>query len=940
MNTIVLLTGATGFLGTQVARRLLQETNCTVIALVRAQDPEQARHRLSRMWWDWRELADAVGTRVQVECGDVSARCLGLEPATYDALVRQVTHIVHAAADLRLNAPIEDLRRTNVQGTANLLEFARAVHRDHGLARFSHVSTAYVSGARRGQVPEEALSDEFGFSCAYELSKYEGERLVQAAKGELPISVLRPGMIVGDSRTGEIKTFNTFYFPLKLYLTGLTRILPANPNLRVNIVPVDYVADSIVRLTFDARAEGLNFHLIAPYESLPTARELAEFVRAWAKERLNLKLGKPLFVPLPDFAAPARYDPSRSSGREEGGILGTILSLAPYFNERVHFERDNVDCLLGSYAIKWREMMSPILDYATYLNFMHRSQRTVHEQILYRLGTRHRGVTYSDVVEGRVIKHTAAEVRRDMLAAASALSSLGIKRGDRVAIVGLNSTRYLILDVAIGLVGAVSVPLYYTSPPDEIDWILQSSGARLLFIGAPQPLSRLPELKTQLPIVSFLDQAVSANNVVAWDKFLSLGRDCPASATSPVDFGDLATLRYSSGTTGRPKGVMFNHEHLRWMGECLPALMPWMARNKSANYLSWLPLNHVVEGILATYSPYYTPAPVNIYFLQDLRDLAPMLPRVKPTVFFAVPRIYEKIWERFQGNRLGRVYLGLPENVIKRMLRPLLRSSLLHNAGLDHCAEFMVGSAPCSEALLRAYHELGIQVHNSYGLTEAPLVTLNRQRANGTTAVATSAAGTVGELLPETQVRIAEDGEVMVRGPQVTAGYLNENVATPFRDGWLATGDLGRMTEGNSLVILGRKKELIKTAYAKYVHPAKIESRLKEIPGVTEAMLVGEGKPFCVALMWVTNENGSSIGADAQEIDRAVVTMNQQLSHPEQVKRWAILPNDLSIERGDLTGNLKLKRYAVAQRLDPVVSSLYNGGKPCLNALHIGSSER
>jgi long-chain acyl-CoA synthetase len=271
MSAVVLLTGATGFLGTQIARRLIQKADCTIIALVRAEDHEGARRRLSRAWWDWHELAEAIGTRVRVECGDVSAPRLGLDAPAYDALVHEVTHIVHSAADLRVNAPIQDLRRTNVQGTANLLDFARAVQRDHGLARFSHVSTAYVCGGRRGDVPEEALSEEFGFSCAYEFSKYEGERLVQAAKGELPISVLRPGMIVGDSRTGEIKTFNSFYFPLKLYLTGVTRMLPANPNLRVNIVPVDYVAEAVVRLAFDARAEGLNFHLTAPYESLPQA---------------------------------------------------------------------------------------------------------------------------------------------------------------------------------------------------------------------------------------------------------------------------------------------------------------------------------------------------------------------------------------------------------------------------------------------------------------------------------------------------------------------------------------------------------------------------------------------------------------------------------------------------------------------------------------------
>ncbi|HEX9074370.1 MAG TPA: SDR family oxidoreductase, partial [Anaerolineae bacterium] len=170
MKTMVLLTGATGFLGAQIARRLIQKADYTITALVRAEDDERARRRLSRAWWDWHELAEAIGTRVQVVCGDVSAPRLGLDAPTYDALVHEVTHIIHGAADLRVNAPIQELRRTNVQGTANLLDFARAVQRDHELARFSHVSTAYVCGGRRGNVPEEALGDEFGFSCAYEFS--------------------------------------------------------------------------------------------------------------------------------------------------------------------------------------------------------------------------------------------------------------------------------------------------------------------------------------------------------------------------------------------------------------------------------------------------------------------------------------------------------------------------------------------------------------------------------------------------------------------------------------------------------------------------------------------------------------------------------------------------------------------------------------------------
>ena len=281
MGGVILLTGATGFLGTQVARRLLERTDHDLVALVHAPDQATARRLLLRAWWDWPELAEEVGGgaaplagdgrsgRVAVLAGDVRAPGLGLEPAAWHGLACRLTHIVHAAADLRLTAPLAEARRTNVDGVANVLELARAAHRDHRLARLLHVSTAYVAGRRPGAVDEDDLTDRWGFANAYEHSKYEGERLVRAARAELPVTVVRPAMIVGDTRTGAVKTFNSVYVPLRRYLTGRLRVVPTRPGLRVNIVPVDWVADAIVRLTFDPAAAGRTVHLTAPLEALP-----------------------------------------------------------------------------------------------------------------------------------------------------------------------------------------------------------------------------------------------------------------------------------------------------------------------------------------------------------------------------------------------------------------------------------------------------------------------------------------------------------------------------------------------------------------------------------------------------------------------------------------------------------------------------------------------
>jgi long-chain acyl-CoA synthetase len=972
----VLLTGATGFLGAQIARRLLHEADLAVIALVRAGGQAAAAQRLARAWWDWPELVTALnpdvsptgggdgsappagvgdpagqctGVTVEVLPGDVSLPRLGLDEASYSRLVGRVTHIIHAAADLRVDAPLDELRKTNVQGTANMLELAHLAHRDHGLERYAHVSTAYVAGRRSGAVAEADLTGEYGFSCTYELSKYEGERLVQAAKSELPVSVFRPGMIVGAADTGEIRTFNTFYFPLRLYLTGKLPIIPADPSLPVNIIPVDYVADAIARLTFCLEAQGLNFHLTAPAESLPQAGELVEFVRVWAREHLDLHLRRPAFIRLP--LPQKRYWPDQQPADRSGtrvqarwkalwAELGGLLTYLPYFNERKQFERENVDRLLGPYPLHWREFLPRLLAYAADQGFMHRSERTVHEQLLARLGSKTRPINYFDVVEGRLVPHSAGEVRREVLAAAGALAARGVQPGERVAIVGLNSTRYLALDAAIGLIGAVSVPLYYTSPPAEVDHILSASGARLLLVGAPKIMERLAEIQADLPVVSFCREPVPAGlgrEVISWEAFLALKAGSPPPLPAPVGFGDLATLRYTSGTTGQPKGVSFQHQHLRRLGQTMASLLPWKARNRTAHYVSFLPMNHVVEGILATYCPIYLPAPVNIYFLENVKDIQRVLPRLRPTIFFSVPRIYERIWEALEANPVGRRYLSLTgdrlaDKLGKRALGALLRWQTLRKSGLDRCAQLMAGSAPCGEGMLQNFRELGIEIHNAYGMTEAPLATLNRLGANR--------LGTVGEPLPQTELRIAEDGEVLVRGPQVMAGYFDAQpggkTTQPFRDGWLLTGDLGYLAPEGSLVLTGRKKELFKTSYGKYIQPAKVESRLREIPGVAEAMLAGEERPYCVALLWV---QGKALDAGAgQLIDRLVGQVNRGLSHPEQVKRWAVLGNDLSVEAGDLTGNLKLRRQAVARRLEDVLANLYDGASTTPAVLHIGEA--
>jgi len=387
----ILLTGANGFIATQIARKLLADEEVAVLALVRADDLQSSEYKLAREWWDFPELVNQLGTRIKTIRGDVFQTNLGLSETEYIDAVQTTTHIIHAAADLRL-LPLDELRKTNVQGTANVMAFAKEVNKHHRLRRLSYISTAYVAGGATGDIPEDQLTDQHGFFTDYERSKYEGELLAKTAKEELPISIFRPSMVVGDSKTGAIKTFNTFYFPLRLYLTGKMRFMPVRRSLRINIVPVDYVAKAVTHLTFEPRAEGQTFHVVAPSESLPRLEELMDFVQKWAKVELACKLPNPLFLPMSSSSMKTVLKLQRLFTGDHQ-VSNELITLSPYFSENRQFRRDNIDKLLGPYDLKWQEIMPNLLRFAVYNSFFHRSDRTVHEQALFRLESKSHPIT-------------------------------------------------------------------------------------------------------------------------------------------------------------------------------------------------------------------------------------------------------------------------------------------------------------------------------------------------------------------------------------------------------------------------------------------------------------------------------------------------------------------------------------------------------------------
>lgn len=900
----VLLTGATGFLGSELAEELLTQTDDLIYAMVRAENEDHAAMRLRSAWKDHEKLSQSIGLRVIPVAGDFEEGDLKMEKASARELAKNIQIIIHAGADVSVMKSREALMQANRTGTRNMLRFGLYAQKKGGLERFVHISTAYVAGRQNGRILEEGPAGR-KYCGYYEESKAAAEALVK--KSGLPYAICRPGMIIGSSRDGHIKSFNTIYYVLKLILTGKLTMLPIKKTQKLNIVPVDYVAESVVKIATSPDAEGKTFHLTTPDELCPQAGELMAYLRNWAKKELDYE-GSPIrFVPFPALKK-AGLTYNKKKEEKKKGLISNLLSLMPYFFDTHIFDRTNTNQILGPYTRNWRDYADVILAYACSKNFMKQTERTVFEQAMVRRESSTYPVTYYDVKKDEIVPMSGREMNQKILAIATVLQTWGVVPGMKIALTGINCTDYIALDMAIGLCGAVSVPIYYTAPVEEINLLLEKSGASWFFIGDSRIMQQVEGLQTQAKVVPF-GVADSSDTMDGLSVLLKAQADIlPKKKFQPVqvDPNALATIRYTSGTTGDPKGVMFSFKQLAWMGEVLTNLLSWKDRNTVMRYLSFLPQSHVVEGILASYAPYYMLCKVDLYYLNDFGALTEALPKVRPTVFFSVPRFYEKVWQQLLENKFGQKWLSMEEGPQKKLLGKVVKNVILKKAGLDQCGQLIVGSAPVSEELLNNYRELGIEIHNAYGQTEAPLITINRKGDN--------IIPTIGTPLPQTKVEIAQDGELIVRGPQVALGYYGLQTDT-IQNGVLKTGDLGKMAERDHIILIGRKKEMIVTSYGKNINCSKIEERLKDIPEVSEAVLIGENRPYCTALVWL---EGADILAEEK-----VAAMNEKLSHPEQIKKWFVVEKALSIAAGELTPNLKVRRNIVEEHYQTEIESMY-----------------
>ena len=532
----------------------------------------------------------------------------------------------------------------------------------------------------------------------------------------------------------------------------------------------------------------------------------------------------------------------------------------------------------------------------------------------------------------------------------SALRSWGIAKGDRVAILGENRHEWVVADMACLLLGAVVVPIYTTLTAEQTAYMLKDSGARAIFVSAEKHLDKVLSIagSTFLEKIVVMDDVPGERAIRMSELMQQSGSVDLAGVGRSVQSTDLATIIYTSGTTGVPKGVMLTHGN---MASNIGGFCRDFGFRQGMKSISFLPLSHVTArsvdlGLLNR--------GVTLAHLPILERLPKSLLEIRPELLLSVPRVYEKVHTQVElkaskfpnkdiykwALRVGRanratVLAGkTPSSPAWKLANKVVYSKIREGIG-GRVSIFISGGAPLGKHLAEWYADVGIRIHEGYGLTEtSPVIAVNTP--------AEHRLGSVGKPLCNVQVRIADDGEILVKGPSVFQGYWHKPLETElaFVDGWFRTGDIGRLDEDGYLYVTDRKKDLIKTSGGKFIAPQPIENALKHNPLVAEAVVVGDKKKFPAVLIFPNfaalearvAEKGINFSSRGELVELAPVRARyaeivEEINHPlaqfEKLKAFRLIAEELSAASGTLTASLKLRRRAIEEQFKAKIEEMY-----------------
>jgi long-chain acyl-CoA synthetase len=559
---------------------------------------------------------------------------------------------------------------------------------------------------------------------------------------------------------------------------------------------------------------------------------------------------------------------------------------------------------------------------------------------------------------GKMVKKTAA-----------GLIQAGLQPGDPVAILGDNRPEWLVCHVAAMAIGCVTCGVYSTNAPEQVAYVVGHSESKLLFVENEEQVDKVLQIYDdleQLKKVVVWDPkglwGFTHEGIMFWDEFLEQGEgyledfpNCVNARLDAIDPGQAAMMIYTSGTTGRPKGAMISHHNIVSLTESLNRAVGFRADDE---LLSYLPLAHIYENFLSVFQAIYNGGTVN--FVESIDTLPMNLREVSPTIFCSVPRIWEKFMSMIEirmsdstivkralyrlAVKVGLHYVRTERNSSRRLLWglaywPLYLLVLYHlkrQLGLERVRYGVCGAAPASPELFEFYNALGVPLREGYGQTESTGVIAIQGIDN-------PRLGYVGEPLPDVEVKIAADGEILAKGSNVFLGYFKnpELTAETIKDGWLHTGDVGALEDGH-LKILDRKKDIIITAGGKNITPAFIENKLKFSSYIQDAVVIGDRRKFLTALILIDEDNVTKYAQDnripfttfadltqndeiQKLINQEVLEMNKNLSKVETIKKFALLPRQFYEEDGDVTPTKKVKRASLEKRYAEMIDGMYGG---------------